>query len=138
MRWRRDTRSASTRRPQLWQREREGREREKKKGRLFWVIYLDFIFIVPGHAKVTIYRFFFEALSVMQLSYNKRYMPRVRSSFCVLRRDEKRFWRQYTRDIIVGALAEVISLWNCEIDSISDLLGKMCSMEDKNSWNSRV
>jgi len=35
------------------------RERERTEG-FFEVIYLDFIFIAPRHAKVTIYRFFVE------------------------------------------------------------------------------
>lgn len=42
--------------PSAWQ-----RERGRRRGDSFGVIYLDFIFIVPGHAKVTIYRFFFGA-----------------------------------------------------------------------------
>lgn len=52
------------------------------------MIYLNFIFIVAGHAKVTIYRFLFETPSLGRSARcNRRYMTSIRCSFCVSRRD---------------------------------------------------
>lgn len=55
---------------------------------------------------------------------------RVRSSFCVSQRDEKRLTTVHER--YHRRYSEVISLWNCdEIESISALLGKCVPREIK-------
>jgi len=78
-----------------------GNDRDRKRrGDSFGVIYLDFIFIVPDHAKVTIYRFFLEAPSWFNSDITN-VTCRVRSSFCVSQRDEKRLTTMHGRCIVV-------------------------------------
>lgn len=78
------------------------------------------IFIVAGHAKVTIYRYFFEASSWCQFDTRNRVTWRVYSSFCGLYDTGEKIWWQYTRDTTVDIPTEPI---RSEIAAKSNLIG---------------